>query len=74
MAAPDVDALDDALNAAMLADPDGGPWEYVLASALDVYTSMQRDDEDHEAARLLVASILEEYRAAMQRRTEEGTI
>ena len=74
MAAPDVDALDDSLNAAMLADPDGGPWEYVLASALDVYLSMERDDEDYGVTGLLVQSILEEYRAAMQRRTEEGGV
>ena len=55
--------LEEALDAAMVADPDGGPWETALADALEAALSLA----DYHGA----TAVLEEYRAAVRMRAEE---
>lgn len=57
-------ALEEALDAAMLADPDGGPWETALAAALEAALDYGSD--------IPARDILTEYRAAVSRLVEDG--
>lgn len=63
--------LEELLDAAMLCDVDGGPWETALAEALDavlaVVEPLLSTQETREAT-----DILEEYRAAQARMAEDG--
>ena len=56
--------LEELLDAAMVADIDGGPWEQALAEALDA--ALKDMDTGNAIA------ILEEYRAAQARMAEDG--